>query len=141
MTDTEYQNTMSNLFVEQTNRMNDEIGNYKYHLTTMVGVIFAAMVTLHTKSESFILEWIFVGSVIFYAVSLILLLISSIHNFVMMKALKDKIQEIAQSGTQKGGIVIADVNPHIRRCFFAGIVIFAIAIILSLIYMIMNIYV
>lgn len=111
---------------------------FRQHITTVDGVVFAALIALHSSSKNSILEWIFICSIALYAISLILLLVSCARSVDSNKKMVNKMAEIYNNDDLQSCIISIPKNKHIERCFICGLIIMGCAILLSFVYLILN---
>lgn len=121
-----------NNYKRTNDHIRDEIAIYCRHLSTIVAMIFGVMVTLHTSSKHYIVEFLFLLSVFFYAVSLCLLLYGCKRNIVEDKeTLANLVRSSEGENFQPGQS--SEKTKNVDSVLYAGIVTFVIALILSFI--------
>lgn len=108
---------------------------------TIDAAIFGAMIALHKGGDSIIVEWIFIGAVILFGLSLLFLVCSLEGSVDLWRKTALKLSDRYYSDQPEVDELIISSDPKYVRCEKLGYVLLILAFITSIAYMIVNLYI
>lgn len=108
---------------------------------TIDAAIFGAMIALHEGGDNIIIEWIFIGAVILFGLSLLFLVRSLEGSVDLWKRVAIKLSDIYYSDQPEIDEFTIASDPKYGRYESLGYTFLVIAFITSIAYMIVNLYI